>query len=409
MPRADAHDPLAPFRLRDYRLFSAMVLLAAAIERSQSVAIGWDVYERTGSALALGTIGLVQFLPVITLFLPAGHLADVFDRRWVLVLSFAAWGASNLVLAATSIAGAPTGWIYVAVGGIGVAQVVNRPARDALLAQITPRDVLPRAVAWNASLFQFAAIAGPAAAGLLIAMTGAASSVYFTNVAFAVAAAAITLALARRSITRASRPRSLRELLGGVEHVWRTRPILGVITLDLFVVLFAGGAALFPIFAKDILQVGPAGLGWLQAAPAIGAFAMSIVQGSLPPFRRSGSVFIGSVAGYGAAMIAFALSPWFPLSLAALIAAGALDNVSVVIRGTVVQLYTPDELRGRVSAVNRVFISSSNEVGAFESGVVAAFIGPVATVVVGGAATIGFVLAALRLFPELTRMGRLGR
>jgi len=290
-----------------------------------------------------------------------------------------------------------------------VAQVVNRPTRDALLAQIAPREVLPRAVAWNASLFQFAAIAGPAAAGLLIAMTGAASSVYFTNVAFAVAAAAITLALARRSITRASRPRSLRELLGGVEHVWRTRPILGVITLDLFAVLFAGGTALFPIFAKDILQVGPAGLGWLQAAPALGAFAMSIVQGSRPPFRRAGSVFVWSVAGYGAAMIAFALSPWLPLSLAALIAAGAFDNVSVVIRGTVVQLYTPDELRGRVSAVNRVFISSSNEVGAFESGLVAAFIGPVATVVVGGAATIGFVLAALRLFPELARMGRLGR
>jgi MFS family permease len=409
MARADAHDPLAPFRLRDYRLISAGILLAALIERSQGVAIGWDLYERTGSALALGTIGLVQFLPVILLFLPAGHLADVFDRRWVVVLSFAAWGAANLVLAAASIAGASTGWIYVAAAAIGVAQVINRPARDALLAQVVPREMLGRAVAWNASLFQAAAVAGPTAAGALIALTGSASTVYAANVVLAFASCVLALLIVRRRPEGAARARSLRDLLAGVEHVWRTKPILAVITLDLFAVLFAGGAALFPIFAKDILHVGPAGLGWLSAAPALGAFAMSIAQGSLPPFRRAGRAFVWSVAGYGLAMIVFGLSGWFWLSFAALILAGALDNVSVVIRGTVVQLYTPDELRGRVSAVNRVFISSSNEVGAFEAGLVAAFIGPVATVVFGGAATIAFVLGALRLFPDLKRMGRLGR
>jgi len=408
MSRADAHDPLAPFRSRDYRRFSALALLAAMIERSQGVAIGWDVYERTGSALALGALGLVQFLPVLALFLPAGHLADRFDRRWVLLASFAAWGAANLLLAVISLTGEPAGWIYLAAAGLGSALVINRPARDALLAQLAPPETLARAVAWNSSLFQFASVAGPAAAGTLIAATGTASSVYLANVGFAVLAAAIALAIRRRPIDHAARARSLRDLLAGVEHVWRTKPILGVITLDLFAVLFGGATALFPIFAKDILHVGPAGLGWLTAAPAVGALAMAVVQGSAPPLRRAGLVFVWAVAGYGLAMIAFGLSTWFWLSLAALVAAGALDNLSVVIRATVVQLYTPDALRGRVSAVNRVFISSSNELGAFESGVLAAFIGPVATVVFGGVATIALVLGALRLFPDLRRLGRLG-
>jgi len=408
MARADAHDPLAPFRSRDYRRFSGVALLAAMIERSQGVAIGWDVYERTGSALALGALGLVQFLPVLALFLPAGHLADRFDRRWVLGLSFAAWGAANLLLAVTSLAGSHTGWIYLAAAGLGSALVINRPARDALLAQLAPPETLARAVAWNSSLFQFASVAGPAAAGTLIAATGTASSAYLANVGFAVLAAALALAIRRRPLEHAARARSLRDLLAGVAHVWRTKPILGVITLDLFAVLFGGATALFPIFAKDILHVGPAGLGWLTAAPAIGALAMAVAQSAAPPLRRAGLVFVWAVAGYGLAVIVFGLSTWFWLSLAALLAAGALDNLSVVIRATVVQLYTPDALRGRVSAVNRVFISSSNELGAFESGVLAAFIGPVATVVFGGVATIALVLGALRLFPDLRRLGRLG-
>jgi MFS family permease len=409
MSRADdAHDPLAPFRSRDYRRFSGVALLAAMIERSQGVALGWDVYERTGSALALGALGLAQFLPVLVLFLPAGSLADRFDRRWILVLSFAAWGAANLLLAVTSLTGAPAGWIYLAAAGLGSALVINRPARDALLAQLAPPQVLARAVAWNSGLFQFAAVAGPAAAGTLIAATGTAAAVYLANVCFAVLAAALALAIRRRPVRQAPRARSLRELLAGVAHVWRTKPILGVITLDLFAVLFGGATALFPIFAKDILQVGPAGLGLLTAAPAIGALAMAVAQGAARPLARAGRVFASAVAGYGLAMIVFGLSTSFWLSLAALAAAGALDNLSVVIRATVVQLYTPDDLRGRVSAVNRVFISSSNELGAFESGLLAAFIGPVATVVFGGAATIALVLGALRLFPDLARLGRLG-
>ena len=410
MPRfRSREDALAPFRLRDYRLFSVMVLAGALVERSQGVAIGWDLYERTGSALALGWLGLAQFLPVILLFLPAGHLADRFDRRRVIVAGFAVWAVAVALLLAAAVPGAPPGWFYLAAAGIGTAQVASRPSRDALLPQLLERDLLGRAVSWNASLHQFASIAGPTAAGALIAATGSATSVYVANLVLIAVAAIAILLVRRRNIEPSGRPRSPRELLAGLEHVWRTKTILGVITLDLFAVLFGGAVALLPVFAKDILHVGPAALGWLTAAPAIGALAMAVAQGLMPPFRRSGLVFVWSVAGFGLAIVVFGLSTWFWLSLAALVVAGALDNVSVVIRQTVVQLQTPDELRGRVSAVNRVFISSSNELGAFESGLLAALIGPVPTVVLGGVATVAFVLGALRLFPELRVMGRLGR
>jgi len=406
MSRADV---LALFRLRDYRLYCVQTLAAALVERSQVVAIGWDLYERTGSALALGWVGLAQFVPVILLFLPAGHLADRFDRRRVMLAGFVVWLAAAATLAAGALSGAPTGWIYVAALGLGTAQVITRPSRDALLAQILPRDYLARAVTWNASLHQFASITAPIAAGALIAATGGAAMVYLVDLVLIAAGATAAIAIRRRAIERSGRPRSPRELLAGLEHVWRTKTILGVITLDLFAVLFGGAVALLPIFAKDILHVGPTALGWLTAAPAIGALVMALVHGFLPAYRRAGLVFVWSVAGFGLAITVFALSTWLWLSLAALAVAGALDNVSVVIRGTVVQLHTPDELRGRVSAVNRVFISSSNELGAFQCGLVASLIGPVPTVVLGGAATIAFVLGALRLFPGLRALGRLGR
>jgi len=408
-PRAaDPHDPFAPFRSRDYRLFSVFVLATGLIERSQGVAIGWDLYERTGSALALGWVGLAQFVPVILLFLPAGQLADLFDRRRIAALSMAIWAAGSVLLAVASALHAAPGWIYVAAACVGAGQVLNRPARDALLPQLLAPETVGRALAWNAGLFQFASIVGPVAAGMLIAATGTATAVYLAALALAAVAASAVMLIHRRKIQAQERPRSLRELLAGLAHVWRTKTILGVISLDLFAVLFGGVTALLPVFAKDILQVGPTGLGWLTSAPALGALAMSILQGAMRPFRRAGAAFVWSVAGFGAAIAVFGLSPWFWLSLATLVVAGALDNVSVVIRATVVQLHTPDALRGRVSAVNRVFISSSNELGAFESGLLAAFTSPVFTAVFGGVATIAFVLGALRLFPELSRMGRLG-
>ena len=288
MSRADV---LALFRSRDYRLYSIQNLAAALVERSQGVAIGWDLYERTGSALALGWVGLAQFLPVILLFLPAGHLADRFDRRRVMVAGFAVWTAAAGTLAAAALSGGPVGWVYLAALGLGTAQVLNRPSRDALLAQLLERDYLSRAVTWNASLHQFAAITAPVAAGVLIAATGSAAAVYIADLVLIGIGATATLAIRRRPIERSGRARSPRELLAGLAHVWRTKTILGVITLDLFAVLFGGAVALLPIFAKDILHVGPAGLGWLTAAPAIGALAMAVAHGLLPSYAQSGADF----------------------------------------------------------------------------------------------------------------------
>ena len=402
---SDAHDPLGPLRHRDYRLFVGHVFLTTLVEKSQTVVIGWDLYERTGSALALGWMGLLQFLPVMLLFLPAGQVADRFDRRRVVAASLLGWSGCSALLVYASLAGAGVAWIYVAVVAIGVANVVNRPSRDALV----PRAMLGRAIALNASLFQAAAIGGPALVGMIIAATHGAAPAYAFNIACTLCASVLMILIHRRALERAPRPRSFRELFGGLEHVWRTKEILGVITLDLFAVLFGGATALLPIYAKDILHVGPAGLGWLTAAMSIGALAASVTQGIRRPFRHQGTAFAWSVAGFGVAIAVFGLSTWFWLSLAALAAAGALDNISVVTRQLVVQYYTPDELRGRVSAVNRVFISSSNELGAFESGLLAALTGPVFTVVFGGVLTIVFVAAGLRYFPALRRMGSLAR
>lgn len=401
--------PLAPLRYRDYRLFVAQAFLCAVVEKSQILVIGWDLYERTDSALALGWMGLLQFLPVILLFLPAGQIADRFDRRWVVALSLLAWGASHAILFYAAVTDAGVAWIYGAAVCIGVAHVINRPSRDALMPQLLPRSLLGRAIAVNTSLFQTAAIGGPALAGALIAATHSAAAAYALNIACTLIAAVLVLLIGRRSVERAERPRSLRDLFGGLEHVWRTKEILGVMTLDLFAVLFGGATALLPIYAKDILQVGPAGLGWLTAAVSIGALAASVTQGVRRPFRSQGLAFAWSVAGFGVAIVVFGLSTSFWLSLLALVAVGALDNISVVTRQLVVQFYTPDALRGRVSAVNRVFISSSNELGAFESGLLAALTGPVFTVVFGGLVTVAFVAAGLRYFPALRRMGSLGR
>ena len=407
-PREPQAQP-GPFAYRDYRLFITQGFLTNIVEKSQTVIIGWDLYERTGSALALGWMGLLQFLPVILLFLPAGQIADRFDRRWVIAISLLGWSASHSILVYASVTGADTTWIYIATVCIGTASVVNRPSRDAIMPQLLPRPILGRAIALNVSVFQTAAITGPALAGAMIAVTHSAATAYAINVACTLVAAVLVLWIGRRSVERLGPSRSLRDLFGGLEHVWRTKEILGVITLDLFAVLFGGATALLPVYAKDILHVGPAGLGWLTAAVSLGALAASVTQGIRRPFRRQGMAFAWSVAGFGVAIIVFGLSSWFWLSLLALIAVGALDNISVVTRQLVVQFYTPDELRGRVSAVNRVFISSSNELGAFESGALAALTGPVFTVVFGGFATIALVAAGMRYFPALRKMGSLAR
>jgi len=404
---AREHDPYAPFRIPDFRRLMAMAFLTAIVQQAQGVAIGWDIYERTGSALALGWAGLAQFLPIAAFFLPAGQIADRHDRRRVIAWSLGLWSVAALALAGAAHLEAGVGWVYAAITGTGAAIVLNRAARDAMLPKLVPPASLQSAVAWNMSTFQVALVSGPALAGMVIAATGSARAVYLANLVALVAAAWLALSIRHRMALEAPRAGSLAELFGGVTHVWRTKVVLGMMSIDLFAVLLGSATALLPIYAKDILQVGPAGLGWLAAGPAAGAVLMGVTQGYRRPWAHAGRAFMWGVAVFGVATVVFGLSRSFWLSLAALVALGAADNASAVIRQTVLQLRTPDALRGRVSAVNRVFISSSNELGAFESGVLAAFTGPVFAVVFGGCATLAIVALGIRLFPEIRALRRI--
>ncbi len=405
----DRHDPYAPFRIADYRRLVAMAFLTAIVQQGQSVAIGWDIYERTGSALALGWAGLAQFAPIAAFFLPAGQIADRHDRRRVIAWSMGLWSVAALVLAAASHLDAGIGWIYAAIVGTGASIVLNRAARDAMLPRIVPAASLQSAVAWNMSIFQIALVSGPALAGTVIAATHSATAVYALNLGCLLAAAALALSIEHRFAAETQSAGSLRALFAGVEHVWRTKVALGMMSIDLFAVLLGSVTALLPIFAKDILQVGPGGLGWLAAAPALGAVLMGITQGVRRSWPHVGRAFMWGVAVYGAATVVFGLSRSFWLSLATLVVLGAADNASAVIRQTVLQLRTPDALRGRVSAVNRVFISSSNELGAFESGLLAALTSPTFAVVFGGVATLAIVAGGVKLFPEIGRLRSLER
>jgi MFS family permease len=404
------HDPYAPFRHRDYRLFIAMVLIASLGQQSMSVAVGWDIYERTGSAMALGWIGLVQFIPVLAFFLPAGQLADRHDRRRIVAASLVLWFGASAILLYTAWRHLPVFWIYAAIAAVGMSTVLNRAGRDALLSQLVPPEILGRAVMWNSTVFQTASVAGPALAGLLIALGGSATTVYAFNLVGMLVAMSLALAIRHHPLTHGKRPSTWADVFGGLVHVWKTKVVLGLITVDLFAVLLGGATALMPIFAKDILHVGPAGLGWLSAGPAIGAVLVAVATARgwrrTPP--HAGRSFLWAVALFGAATIVFGLSRWYWLSLLALIVLGAADNVGAVIRQTAVQLYTPDELRGRVSAVNRVFISSSNELGAVESGLLASLTNPVFAVAAGGVATIVIAASAARVFPALKNLETVG-
>ena len=399
-----AADPYAAFRYRDVRLLLGGSLLANIGRAMLSVAVGWELYQRTGSAMALGWVGLVQALPIIVLAIPAGHLADRLDRTRIVFAARLVMIAAALGLAYLSVTHGPVSLIYACLLAASTAQAFNGAAASALLPQLVPRSVFHNVLTWKSSSFQVASVVGPALGGWLLA-SGSAALVYIADAALNVIYAICVGSMSRRTDHATGRePTTLRSLVAGFHYVWKTKLILGAITLDLFAVLFGGATALMPVFARDILHVGPEGLGWLRAGPAIGAFAMAVTLAHAPPIPRVGQVMLGSVAGFGAATIVFGLSRSFGLSLLMLVLMGALDMISVVVRHNLVQLGTPDAMRGRVSAVNNVFISSSNELGDFESGLVASLFGATFAVVSGGAATILVVLIAARLWPEIRRL-----
>jgi MFS family permease len=377
------------------------------------VALGWELYERTHSALALGLVGLVTAIPVVVLALPAGHLADRMDRKKIVIIAQMVFVTMSLSLAALSYVAGPILLMFAILLVRGTAQAYNNPARSALLPRLVPQEVFANAVTWSSSGFQIAAVIGPAIGGLVIAIEHRATDAYIIDAALTSIYFVMLLGIRGDAVTRgeaanALKPRermTIESLVAGMKFVRDTKVILAALTLDLFAVLFGGATALLPIFAKDVLQVGPEGLGWLRAAPSVGALVVMLTIAHRPPMQRTGWNLILAVAGFGIATVVFGLSRSFYLSMAMLLLLGGLDGISMIIRGTLVQLWTPDEMRGRVSAVNSVFIDMSNELGGFESGALAAAVGPIAAVVGGGIGTIVVVAGVAWAWPELRRLG----
>jgi MFS family permease len=400
-------DPASPFFHREFRLWAAARVLGSVALQIQSVAIGWQVYAITGRPLDLAFVGLAQFLPAFLLSLPGGHLADRVERRRILAGCYAALVALALGLAAaTRLHAGQLAAIYTLLAGVGAVRAFVAPAGQSILPGLVPPAAFARAVAWQSTLWQGAIIAGPMLGGVLYAAFGGAAGVY--TVAAACATAALVLvASMRRIATAPPQPATLESLLAGVRFVWRSPLVLGSISLDLFAVLLGGATALLPVFARDVLHLGPWALGALRAAPGVGATGVGVFLSFRPLRRRAGARMLACVAIFGVATVVFGLSRSFWLSLVALSVAGAADMVSVVVRSSLVQLATPDPMRGRVSAVNSVFIGASNELGELESGLTAQLWGAVPAVVAGGLGTLLVVAVWAVRFPALRGVDRL--
>jgi len=374
----------------------------------QSVAVGWQVYEITRRPLDLGLAGLAQFLPGILLFLLAGHVADRFERRKLIVLCYSGFALCSALLLFLSLRGIRTVYpIYVVLVLLGVVRSLNGPVSRALLPQLVPEEHFPSAIAWASSVFQFATILGPSLGGVVYAAFRGPSAVYALGLVAATFAVFATPRIKTQSEQRLREPVTRETIFAGLRYIWREKVILGAISLDLFAVLLGGSVALLPIYAREILQTGPWGLGLLRSAPGVGAAVMAILLAYKPLKRRAGMTMLWCVAGFGVATILFAVSRSLVISLAALFLVGATDMVSVIVRQMLIQLGTPDEMRGRVNAVDMVFIGASNELGQFESGLTAQWFGTVPAVVLGGIGTLAVTALWAWRFPELRRADKL--
>jgi MFS family permease len=438
LPSSHGHDPYAAFRFASYRNYWIGGFISVIGRQMVAVAVGYEIFQRTHSGTAIGLVGLAGALPVILLSLPAGQVADRFNRKRILIatqvllvcssaglaalslwhehvppLAALVWANSGLATISHWFHGNPSATFDPAVPLVylllllnGVARAFGWAARSPFVTNLIPRPVLANAVTWGSTNFEVGSMIGPAVAGLMITAFGF-PAVYAIDALCGLTFIGFLLPIRYVQERHAVHHDVFRELFSGIEFVWNKKVILASITLDLFAVLLGGATALLPIFADEILHVGPTGLGWLRAAPSFGALSMALLLAHSRPMRRAGVTLLIAVAGYGAATIVFGLSKSFWLSLLMLGLTGALDNISVVVRHTLVQLLTPDPMRGRVSAVNNIFIGSSNELGAFESGITADLFGPVISVVGGGIGTILVVIGAAAKWPALRRIGPL--
>ena len=411
-PEQPPHDPYAALRHRDFRWFIVSLFAMTAASQLQAVVVGWQVYSITHDPLSLGLIGLAEALPFIAVALPGGYLADRYNRRMLsvaslVVLALCAVGLLALSSSPAVLQRVGVRPIYAIIFVSGVARGVLQPARTAMSADIIPRSIYENAIAWRSSTWQTAAVIGPAVGGLLYGFAGPVGA-YAADVAVTVFAVLGFAIVRYDTADRTAKELSVFEgLITGLRFVWREPVILAAMSLDLFSVFLGGAEALLPVFASEILKVGPQGLGILRAAPAAGAVLMGVYLAHRGPIERAGRAMLIAVATFAIAIVGFGLSRSFALSAALLTVSGMADNVSVVIRSTLLQLLTPPEMLGRVSAVNSVFIGSSNELGAFESGVAARLLGTVPAVVLGGAAALAVVGVTAKVVPELRRLGRI--
>jgi MFS family permease len=393
----------AIFRNRSFVLFWSSRICASLALQMQALAVGWQIYNLTDSPFDLGLVGLVQFLPLVSLVLIAGQAADRYSRKAIVQISLAVTGLSVALLAVATVAGWISRDLILAVILVfGSARAFQSPTTAALLPAIVPPELLSRAVAASSSTYQIAVIVGPAIGGLIYSISP--TAVYGLSAALFLCASLLIapIKIVQQPPKRA--PVTFELLFAGIVYIWRNPIILGAITLDLFAVVLGGATALLPIFARDVFGTGPMGLGSLQRSPAVGALAMSVPLSRWPMRRGVGALLFAAVAGFGIATIAFGLSRSFALTIVALVAYGATDMVSVVVRDTLIQVGTPDAMRGRVSAVHSLFIGTSNQLGQFRAGVTADWFGAVPAVVLGGGATLLVVAAGLRLFPQLARI-----
>ena len=432
------NDTYAVLRNRDFRLYITGRLVAVLGSQMLAVAVGWEIYERTHSALNLGYVGLSEMLAMLLFTLPAGHVADNFNRKGIIKTVLVLSSMASLGLAVISWVEAPVFWIYACLFVFAGSQTFLWPASAAFVTSLVPRKIFSRAVMWNSGMFQLASVVGPAVGGALIAvmhgrLAHPAAVIYVINTLTGLTCFTLVSLVRAEHVVAKREPMTVVNLIAGFKFVFTNRIILGTITLDMFAVFLGGATALLPVYAKDILRYGPSGLGILQAALPIGAVACSLILAHRPPLQKAGRALLWSVAAFGVATILFGLLNelslgnltggsvpgvvWFWLSFAMLFTCGAVDNISVIVRQTLVQILTPDEKRGRVSAVNSLFIGTSNEFGGFESGVVAHWFGPmmgntiatgaIISVVSGGVGTILVVIAVVLIWPEIRKYGRL--
>lgn len=400
-----SHNPYEAFSYRDFWLFIIAQFIVSLGGQMLSFAVGWELWLRTHDAFALGMVGLVQVIPVLLFSLPAGHLADRYNRKKIIFIMQILFAISSFGLAFISFFQGPLELVYLCLLGIGIAHAFNNPAASTLLPQTVPPHVFTSAATWSSSAWQFASVVGPALGGLVIAVWNHAVSIYIFNGIAAILFILLAGSIRGRTLALSSKEGStLESLADGIKFILSRKVILAAITLDMFAVLLGGAVSLLPIYATDILKVGSVELGVMRAAPSIGALLMAFLIAYLPPFKEAGKTLLWAVAGFGVATIIFGFSTSFWLSVVMLVLLGGLDNISVVIRNTLMLTLVPDEMRGRTSAVNNIFIGASNELGGFESGLAAKIFGPIIAVVGGGIGTILVVLATAKIWPQLTNL-----